>query len=112
MEMYHCEERIYVLPENAVCKADEYKRNPLDIDNCPLGHEVCTGDCYQYEEGMEAYKEIGTVEECRKAKRFKEYFDELYGIGLEVANWHQNGNTEPFDNFYDAAIDWSEQNER
>lgn len=37
MEMYHCGERIYVLPENAVCKADEYKRNPLDIDNCPLG---------------------------------------------------------------------------
>ena len=59
-----------------------------------------------------AYKNIGTVEECREAKRFKEYFDELYGIGLEVANWHQNGNTEPFDNFYDAAIDWSEQNER
>ena len=58
------------------------------------------------------YREIGTVEECREAKRFKEYFDELYGIGLEVANWHQNGDTEPFDNFYDAAIDWSEQNER
>lgn len=56
------------------------------------------------------YEEIGTVEECREAKRFKEYFDELYGIGLEVANWHQNGDTEPFDNFYDAAIDWSEQN--
>ena len=49
------------------------------------------------------------MEECREAKRFKEYFDEFYGIGLEVANWHQNGNTEPFDNFYDAAIDWSEQ---
>lgn len=61
---------------------------------------------------IQQYREIGTVEECRKAKRFKEYFDELYGIGLEVANWHQNGNTEPFDNFYDAAIDWSEQNER
>lgn len=58
------------------------------------------------------YEAIGTVEECREAKRFKEYFDELYGIGLEVANWHQNGDTEPFDNFYDAAIDWSEQNER
>lgn len=60
---------------------------------------------------IQQYREIGTVEECREAKRFKEYFDELYGIGLEVANWHQNGNTEPFDNFYDAAIDWSEQNE-
>lgn len=57
---------------------------------------------------IQQYREIGTVEECREAKRFKEYFDELYGIGLEVANWHQNGDTEPFDNFYDAAIDWSE----
>lgn len=63
-------------------------------------------------EEIQQYREIGTVEECREAKRFKEYFDELYGIGLEVANWHQNGDTEPFDNFYDAAIDWSEQNER
>ena len=60
---------------------------------------------------IQQYRAIGTVEECREAKRFKEYFDEFYGIGLEVANWHQNGNTEPFDNFYDAAIDWSEQNE-
>ena len=56
-----------------------------------------------------AYEEIGTVEEFREAKRFKEYFDELYGTGLEVANWHENGYTEPFDNFYDEAIDGSEE---
>ena len=55
------------------------------------------------------YEKIGTVEECREEKRFKEYFDELYGTGLEVANWHENGSAEPFDNFYDAAIDWSEE---
>lgn len=60
-------------------------------------------------EEIQKYREIGTVEECREAKRFKEYFDELYGTGLEVANWHENGDTEPFDNFYDAAIDWSEE---
>lgn len=58
-------------------------------------------------EEIQQYREIGTVEDLRKAKRFKEYFDELYGIGLEVANWHKNGTTESFDNFYDAAIDWS-----
>ena len=52
MEMYQDGVPVYVLPENAICKADEYKRNPLDID-CPVGHEICTGDCYQYEEGME-----------------------------------------------------------
>ncbi|MCY9738202.1 hypothetical protein M5X17_31405, partial [Paenibacillus alvei] len=41
--------------------------------------------------------------------RFKEYFDELYGQGLEVANWHMNGKTEPFDSFYDSAIEEMEQ---
>lgn len=57
------------------------------------------------------YEKIGTVEECQEAKRFKEYFDELYGTGLEIANWHENGSTEPFDNFYGAAIDWSGEDE-
>ena len=80
-----------------------YKDNKL----CLIPTDVYSRQCSE----LDAYKEIGTVEECREAKRFKEYFDELYGIGLEVANWHQNGNTEPFDNFYDAAIDWSEENE-
>lgn len=80
-----------------------YKDNKLYL----VPEDVYSRQCSE----LDTYKEIGTVEECRKAKRFKEYFDELYGIGLEVANWHQNGNTEPFDNFYDAAIDWSEQNE-
>ena len=45
------------------------------------------------------------MEECREATKFKKYFDELYGQGLEIANWHQNGDLEPFDNFYDSAID-------
>ena len=35
--------------------------------------------------------------------KFYDYFSELYGTGLEVANWHQNGDTEPFDNFFDSA---------
>lgn len=34
---------------------------------------------------------------------FKQYFSELYGQGLEIVNWHLNGDTEPFDNFYDSA---------
>ena len=36
---------------------------------------------------------------------FKAYFDDLYGEGLEVANWHMNGTTEPFDSFYDSAME-------
>lgn len=36
---------------------------------------------------------------------FKVYFDSLYGEGLEIANFHQNGAMEPFDNFYDSAME-------
>jgi hypothetical protein len=42
--------------------------------------------------------------EIDRLKRFKAYFDDLYGDGLEVANWHLNGKLEPFDNFYESAI--------
>lgn len=37
-------------------------------------------------------------------KVFKSYFDELYGKGLDVANWHLNSELEPFDNFYESAL--------
>lgn len=40
-----------------------------------------------------------------KAIKFKEYFDEMYGKGLEIANWHLNGELEPFDNFYESACE-------
>lgn len=50
MEMYQDGVRVYVLPEGAVCKADEQKRSPLEIDTCPCGYEECTGDCFYYEE--------------------------------------------------------------
>ena len=43
--------------------------------------------------------------ELEALRVFKSYFDSLYGTGLEVANWHYNGTTEPFDNFYDAAME-------
>lgn len=37
------------------------------------------------------------------AMRVRAYWDSLYGQGLEVANWHMNGETEPFDNFWFSA---------
>jgi len=43
--------------------------------------------------------------EVNQYKEFKNYFDSLYGQGLEVANWHLNGSLEPFDNFFDSAVD-------
>lgn len=45
-------------------------------------------------------------EEIAELKRFKQYFDELYGTGLEVANWHLNGDLESLDNFMDYANDY------
>lgn len=42
--------------------------------------------------------------ELNALRNFKQYFDSLYGQGLEVANWHMNGNFESFDNFYDSAM--------
>ncbi len=42
----------YCLPDCAYCAADEQKRNPLDIDDCPIGCEKCE-DCEYYEEDWE-----------------------------------------------------------
>lgn len=36
-------------------------------------------------------------------KEFYNYFNSLYGEGLRVANWHLNGDLEPFDNFFEHA---------
>ena len=42
-------------------------------------------------------------EELKELREFKEYFDELYGTGLEIAGWHLSSDLEPFDNFYESA---------
>ena len=57
-------------------------------------------------EEIQQYRAIGTIEEFRQAMRFKEYFMELYDEGLEVANWHKNGDLEPLVNFIDEACSW------
>ena len=44
------------------------------------------------------------TDDVQQAINFKKYFDDLYGEGLEVANWHLNGDLEPFDNFYENAL--------
>ncbi len=50
--------------------------------------------------------------ELYQLRKFKEYFDDLYGQGLEIKNWHLNGTTEPFDNFYEQAISSSQPIEK
>ena len=44
---------IYILPDCAYCEIDDEKRNPLDINECPIGCDVCSGDCYYYREDEE-----------------------------------------------------------
>lgn len=56
-----------------------------------------------FKDKLEQYEAIGTVEEFKQAMNFKKYFMELYGEGLEVANWHKNGDLEPLVNFIDEA---------
>lgn len=50
-------------------------------------------------------KDSELLEIAIKAIEFKQYFDEMYGKGLEIANWHLNGELEPFDNFYESACE-------
>ena len=60
-------------------------------------------------EEKEIYKlalaQLEEKNELKSLKEFKSYFEDLYGQGLEVANWHQNGDTEPFDSFFESALD-------
>ena len=50
MEMYQDGVRVWYLPDGAICKACEEKQSPLDIDECPMGHDICDGDCFYYDE--------------------------------------------------------------
>lgn len=54
---------------------------------------------------LKQYRAIGTLEELQSAVNFKNYFMELYGEGLEVANWHKNGDLEPLTTFIDSALE-------
>ena len=52
----------------------------------------------------ELYRRIAELEkELKGLREFKEYFDDLYGTGLEIAGWHLNGELESFDSFYEEA---------
>lgn len=42
-----------------------------------------------------------------QVEKFKEYFDDLYGKGLEVYGWHMNGEAKPFDDFYEDACEYA-----
>ena len=50
MEMKYNGVRIYCLPDDNFCLKDEEHRSPLELDECPLGEDACTGDCFYYSE--------------------------------------------------------------
>lgn len=41
---------IYCLPDGAHCELYEMRKSPLDLEECLLGSEECTGDCMYYAE--------------------------------------------------------------
>lgn len=48
------------------------------------------------------------MEALRKAESFISRIMGFYGQGLSVFNWHQNGDGEPWDNFFDENMDGDE----
>ena len=100
----------------------EYKKNAVEIlkkhDQYATAKAVeeafvslvCLGQ-YMWERdvAISQLEELGLslgqkTDDVQQAINFKKYFDELYGEGLEVVNWHLNGDLEPFDNFYENAL--------
>lgn len=53
---------------------------------------------------METAENLKLTEENERLRAFKQYFDELYGTYLYIDGWHENGALEPFDNFYESAL--------
>lgn len=43
-------------------------------------------------------------EKIKSLQAFKDYFDDLQGLNLEVLGYHDNGDTVPFDDFYQGAL--------
>lgn len=70
---------------------DEFDKNGISVDNNRIDKLVL--DLINRQQA-----------EIERLKVFKSYFDELYGKGLDVANWHLNSELEPFDNFYESAL--------
>lgn len=99
------------MTDNEIIKALKSEAD-YNCDMCCDNNENCMGDDCGKIISENALDLINRQKaEIEKLQAFKSYFDELYGKGLEVANWHLNGNTEPFDNFYESALEEMEEGE-
>ena len=105
------------LQENTKIKSeiDELKSKiaSLNYENTDLKEEVGVNILWSNVVERTLKKEVDKnaklCEEIAELKRFKQYFDELYGTGLEVANWHLNGDLESLDNFINSADDYMKE---
>lgn len=52
IRMILLQDGVEVLCPIGYCKADDEKRNPNDIEQCPIGCETCAGDCFYYDEDL------------------------------------------------------------
>ncbi|MBU5331763.1 hypothetical protein KQI61_06100 [Anaerocolumna aminovalerica] len=71
-----------------------------NYDLLDIGYDELQERC---EESDKSYEEL--EEKTSKLQAFYNYMKDLYGTGLEVANWHLNGDLEPFDNLFESAED-------
>ena len=78
-----------------------FATEPCFNKNCPYYEFEKNGNCV-----FALHKDAFAL--IKSLSKFKVYFDDLYGQGLEIANWHLNGELEPFDNFYDSAMEGTE----
>ena len=91
------------MTDNEIIKALEcHAEESLDTCSlCPLLNiEGCAYEAAEYALDLINRQQA----EIERLKAFKSYFDELYGKGLDVANWHLNSELEPFDNFFESAL--------
>jgi hypothetical protein len=80
-------------------KVDTEDYSVYELLSLVLGKLAAYEDTYLMPDEVEELQ--GRIEHLQS---FHDYMSELYGEGLEVANWHKNGGDfEPFDNFFDSA---------
>lgn len=72
-------------------------------------HEAVKDLSYLLSEVERLQKENKVMKEAlEKSERFISAMMEFYGEGLMVYNWHQNGDGEPWDNFFDNNMEGDE----
>lgn len=67
-----------------------------------IGNDIGT-DYEAYKIALSALRPVSR----EPLEKFKEYFDDLYGKGLEVYGWHMNGEAKSFDDFYEDACEYA-----